>query len=86
MLKLKKLFPKRNDLVLKDYKTPAKEIINESSLQFLLRPIKSEHSLVQIIWTILKFFLLQFFFKVKTQRPPVGGWLIDKKKSLINQS
>ena len=58
MLKLKKLFPKRNDLVIKDYKTPAKEIINESSLQFLLRPIKSEHLLVQVIWTIFLLILM----------------------------
>ena len=30
-------------------------------------------------------FLLQYFLKVKTQRPPVGGWLISKKK-VTNQS
>jgi len=27
---------------------------------------------------------LQYFFQVKTQRPPVGGWLISLKKSQIN--
>ena len=43
----------------KDYKTPAKEILNESSLQFLLRPIKSQHSIVKIIWFI---FLIVFLF------------------------
>jgi len=43
----------------KDYKTPAKEILNESSLQFLLRPIKSQHSIVKIIWFV---FLIVFSF------------------------
>ena len=43
----------------KDFRTPIEMILKESSLQFLLRPIKSLHKIIKIIWII---FLAFFFF------------------------
>ncbi len=43
----------------KDFKTPIEKILKDSSLQFLLRPIKSLHKLIKIMWIV---FLIVFFF------------------------
>jgi len=37
----------------KDYKTPIKEILSETSLQFLLSPIRTKRILIKIINTFL---------------------------------
>jgi hypothetical protein len=52
----------------KDYKTPIKEILSESSLQFVLRPTESKHYFVKVIWTIflIVFFFLAIFFCTKS--------------------
>jgi hypothetical protein len=43
----------------KDFKTPIEKILKDSSLQFLLRPIKSLRKLIKIMWIV---FLVVFFF------------------------
>ncbi len=36
----------------RDFKTPIESILNDSSLQFVLRPIKSSHVLAKLIWIV----------------------------------
>ncbi len=42
----------------KDFKTPLTELVNSSSLQFLLNPIKSNHFLIKLVWFIFLIFSL----------------------------
>ncbi len=42
----------------KDFKTPLTELVNSSSLQFLLNPIKSNHFLIKLVWFIFLMFSL----------------------------